>query len=69
MNVDKDTCIGCGKCEKACPLNNIKLVDHRPVWGKRCTHCMACICRCPKEAIEYGKHSEGLPRYVCGKKA
>lgn len=28
---------------------------------------MACICRCPTGAIEYGKHSEGLPRYVCGK--
>ena len=27
----------------------------------------ACICRCPTGAIEYGKHSAGLPRYVCGK--
>ena len=25
---------------------------------------MACICRCPKAAIEYGKHSRGLPRYT-----
>ena len=25
---------------------------------------MACICRCPREAVEYGKHSRGLPRYV-----
>ena len=61
----KDTCVGCGKCEKACPLNNIKLVDNRPVWGKRCTHCMACICGCPVNAIEYGKKSVGQPRYQC----
>ena len=27
------------------------------------THCMACICYCPKEAIEYGKKSKGKPRY------
>ena len=28
---------------------------------------MACICRCPKKAIEYGKHSRGLARYTCQK--
>jgi len=58
-----DSCVGCGLCEKACPLNNIRLENNRPVWGKRCTHCMACICYCPKEAIEYGKKSVGKPRY------
>ena len=39
----KDSCIGCGKCEKLCPLNNIQLRDKKPVWGNDCTHCMACI--------------------------
>ncbi|WP_434692136.1 EFR1 family ferrodoxin [Hungatella sp. SB206] len=62
-----DTCISCGKCIKVCPLNNIRLEAGKPVWGKNCTHCMACICRCPAEAIEYGKHSKGMPRYVCPK--
>lgn len=61
----EDTCISCGKCAKLCPLNNIRLEQGRPVWGDDCTHCMACICRCPVEAIEYGKHSKGLHRYVC----
>lgn len=51
-------CIGCGKCEKLCPLNNIKIVDGKPVWGKNCTHCMACIGNCPTDAIEYGKISK-----------
>ena len=60
-------CISCGKCVKVCPLNNIRVEDGKPVWGKNCTHCMACICRCPKEAIEYGKHSRGLTRYTCKK--
>ena len=58
-----DACIGCGKCVELCPLNNIHLESGRPVWGKNCTHCMACICYCPKEAIEYGKKSKGKPRY------
>lgn len=56
-------CIGCGKCVELCPLNNIRLENGKPLWGKNCTHCMACICYCPKEAIEYGKKSRGKPRY------
>ena len=58
-----DACIGCGQCVKRCPMNNVPLEDGKPVWGKNCTHCMACICYCPKEAIEYGKKSVGQPRY------
>lgn len=58
-----EACIGCGKCVELCPLNNIRLENGKPVWGKNCTHCMACICYCPKEAIEYGKKSREKPRY------
>ena len=58
-----DTCIGCGQCAKRCPMNNVTLKDGKPVWGKNCTHCMACICYCPVSAIEYGKKSVGQPRY------
>ena len=58
-----DTCIGCGQCVKRCPMNNVTLKDGKPVWGKACTHCMACICYCPVSAIEYGKKSVGQPRY------
>lgn len=61
----KDTCVSCGKCEELCPMSNVKIKDGKPVWGNSCTHCMACICHCPTEAIEYGRHSRGLPRYVC----
>lgn len=60
-----DACIGCGKCEKVCPLHNIRLKNGKPVWMKKCTHCMACISECPKEAIEYGKASKGKVRYRC----
>ena len=59
-----DACVSCGKCVEECVLNNIKLgADGKPVWGDKCTHCMACICGCPAEAIEYGKKSQGKPRY------
>ena len=56
-------CIGCGQCAKRCPMNNVTLKDGKPVWGRNCTHCMACICYCPVSAIEYGNKSVGQPRY------
>lgn len=58
-------CIACGKCVENCMLNNIKLVDGKPVWSKNCTHCMACISKCPTGTIEYGKRTEGMRKYVC----
>ena len=60
-----DACVSCGKCESLCVLNNISIQDGKPKWGNHCTHCMACICGCPAEAIEYGKKSLGKPRYWC----
>ncbi len=60
-------CVSCGKCVTVCPLNNVKLVDGKPKWGKACTHCMSCMCNCPKEAIEYGKNSVGKRKYLFSK--
>ena len=62
-----DACITCGKCVQVCPLKNIRLVDGKPLWQGNCTHCMACIARCPKAAIEYGQKSIGKERYLCPK--
>jgi len=58
-----ETCNGCKKCNRICPLNNISIVEEKPIWGRDCTHCMACIARCPKEAIEYKKITNGKTRY------
>lgn len=58
-----DACIGCELCAKHCPLNNITMEHGKPYWNGNCTHCMACICGCPTEAIEYKNRSKGRPRY------
>ncbi len=62
-----DKCISCGKCVNSCMLNNIKLVDKKPIWSNNCTHCMACISKCPTLAIEYGRKTKKKKRYVCPK--
>ena len=57
----------CLLCEKGCVTKSIIMENGKPRWTGKCTHCMACICSCPQEAIEYGKKSIGQPRYKCPK--
>lgn len=58
-----DACVSCNKCARRCSLNNINMVNGKPVWKGNCTHCMACICSCPVKAIEYKSISKGKRRY------
>lgn len=51
LRVEEDKCIGCGKCEKLCPMNNIKIVGKKAVQNNRCTMCYRCINNCPKHAM------------------
>lgn len=44
-------CVGCGTCAKVCPVDNIKMVDGKPIWQHHCETCLACYVWCPKEAI------------------
>ena len=62
----EDKCIGCGKCERLCPCNVIKLDDNKiPHWdATMCAHCMSCIQNCPTEAIEYGNITPSKRRYT-----
>ena len=66
-----DACIGCGKCARVCPLNNIEMVEvdgkKRPKWLKPCAHCMACIGNCPFEAVEFGDITKNKEKYSIAK--
>lgn len=67
-----DKCTGCGICAKVCNCRNIKLEGedqkdrrrNKPVWGKECTQCLACLHYCPVQAAQYGKSTEKKGRYV-----
>lgn len=58
-----DHCNGCGLCAKGCPVQNIKMVDGKPVWQHHCEMCLGCLQYCSKQAIEYGDKSIGRERY------
>ncbi len=59
-----DDCISCGKCERDCPIDVIKMQDGKPVWTQaKCAHCTACINKCPTQAIQFGKNTVGRRRY------
>ncbi len=45
------TCQGCGTCVQVCPVDNIRLVDSKPVFGSNCIYCLGCIQNCPQNAI------------------
>lgn len=46
-----ENCNGCGICARVCPVNNIKMVDGKPVWQHHCETCYGCYGWCPKNAI------------------
>lgn len=58
-----NNCIGCRRCEKSCPMNNIIIKDGRPTWNGKCMQCMACIGVCPVKAIDYGNKTQQRNRY------
>ena len=52
---NEDTCIGCKKCDKACPMN-IGVSIHEQVRNGQCINCFECINACPVEGtLKYTK--------------
>ena len=52
FNVNKEKCIGCTKCIKDCPVNDIFLDGNKAnIKNKSCIKCGHCIAVCPTKAI------------------
>ena len=51
LKVDADKCIGCSKCVKICPTENIIMKDNKAMGKDKCTVCYRCVNVCPNQAI------------------
>jgi len=58
-------CTGCGICAKVCPVQNIKIMDGKPIYSDRCTSCLSCYHHCPQRAIRYGRFTDRKGQYLC----
>lgn len=50
IEIDRDACISCGKCEEICRSQCVKVVSQY-VDNTRCVRCLDCIDQCPAKAI------------------
>lgn len=60
-----DSCIGCGQCERLCPVSAIEMSAGKPTWVKdHCVMCLGCLHRCPKFAIQYDNKTQNHGQYL-----
>ena len=68
LQVDAETCLGCGLCQKACNVSALEMVDVEngkrkkcvQVIGDNCLGCGACISACPSQSLSL-VHIAGRP--------
>ena len=69
FKVDKEKCNGCGRCVKACPVDNLTLEGkdgkNHPAWehNGKCLTGLACYHYCPSHAINYWAFTKGKGQY------
>ena len=61
LTCDKETCVFCGLCAKACPADALTVDRKEKVWEvdkEACVKCGACIDKCPKKSLSFGGAAE-----------
>ena len=64
LTCDKNTCVFCGLCEKACPVDALSVDRKAKIWEvdeDTCVKCGACIDKCPKKSLSFGAASDVAP--------
>lgn len=52
----KETCSGCGWCEKNCPRQNIEIENKKPIFKEKCIACLRCVYGCPTKSLYINKN-------------
>ncbi|OUJ18731.1 putative Fe-S center protein [Methanonatronarchaeum thermophilum] len=52
LEVDKETCTGCKKCNDICPENAIQVNNKAEINQQTCIGCGSCVGWCPKGAVK-----------------
>jgi ferredoxin-type protein NapF len=54
LKLDGESCVSCGVCEQACPMNCAD-AGGRKIDRERCVLCMGCAASCPGSFISFGR--------------
>lgn len=50
-DINRQKCIGCGRCADICPMQNLKIESGKAVANGKCTMCYRCFSHCPTQAL------------------
>lgn len=50
----ESNCNGCGLCSRDCQMNNIEMIDKKPIFSDKCSMCLRCLYGCPQHALKPG---------------
>ncbi len=56
IKINKDKCLGCGKCKEICPGNLIYIDKNKKAfikYPKDCWGCTSCVKECPVHAVDF----------------